>query len=100
MPFDPTLEHQTFDHPIPLGVFFLISSLTLGAFMKEITKKIPIPYSAAMFLVGIAAGAYINDIQIYIIKDSLDLIRGSSSTILMDILVPSMVFYSCKNNIY
>ena len=53
---------EEFQYPIPLGVFFCVIVLTIGALMKEVTKKIPIPYPAAMFMLGLLIGGHIENI--------------------------------------
>jgi hypothetical protein len=74
-----------------------MSALTLGALMKEATKKIPIPYPAAIFILGIALGANINSIDFYLIKDALNIIRDLDGSNMMSIFIPPMVFYSGSN---
>ena len=77
-----------------MGVFVFMSALTLGALMKEATKKIPIPYPAAIFILGIALGANINSIDFYLIKDALNIVRDLDGSDMMSIFIPPMVFYS------
>jgi NhaP-type Na+/H+ or K+/H+ antiporter len=81
---------------IPLAVFFMICTLAVGAVMKEITKKLPIPYPAAMFILGIFIGSKYNVIDTYLVKDALTLAREMDATQIMSILIPPIVFYSCK----
>jgi hypothetical protein len=37
---------------VSLGVFFIVTTLGVGGLVKEVCKKLPIPYPAAMFIIG------------------------------------------------
>lgn len=37
---------------VSLAIFVIFFGMTTGALVKELTKKIPIPYPAAIFLLG------------------------------------------------
>jgi hypothetical protein len=44
-------EHKE-SSTISLAIFFLVVTLCLGGLTKEVVKRIPIPYPAAMFILG------------------------------------------------
>lgn len=79
---------------ISLTVFFICITLCLGALLKEFTKKVPIPYSAAVFLTGIIAGTYLSHIDLHMIRRTVKLMADIDATALMDVLIPSLVFYN------
>jgi hypothetical protein len=47
----PQEEHEESSN-ISLAIFFLVVTLCLGGLTKEVVKRIPIPYPAAMFILG------------------------------------------------
>ena len=48
---------------VSLGIFFIVTTLGVGGLVKEICKKLPIPYAVAMFIMGITIGTYYKSID-------------------------------------
>ena len=48
---DAAGEHGGIDQ-VSLAIFVIFFTMLTGALVKELTKKIPIPYAAAIFLLG------------------------------------------------
>lgn len=79
---------------ISVYVFFIFITLSMGALLKELTKKLPIPYAAAVFLTGILVGTYFSQLHLSLITKSLELMSTIDATALMDVLIPALVFYN------
>ncbi|CAD8177625.1 unnamed protein product [Paramecium octaurelia] len=82
---------------IAIVIFFIFIALTIGGLVSEITKKIMIPYPAAVFLVGILIGSQFNSIENHLlhrtVKAAFDIDANSN----MALLLPALVFSSAFN---
>jgi NhaP-type Na+/H+ or K+/H+ antiporter len=82
---------------IAIVIFFIFAALTLGGLVSEVTKKINIPYPAAVFLVGIAIGWQYTNIHNHLIKRTVEVAIHMDANSNMTLLLPALVFSSAFN---
>lgn len=57
---------------VSLGIFFIVTTLGVGGLVKEICKKLPIPFPAAMLMIGIAIGAHMDRVESELVASSME----------------------------
>lgn len=82
---------------IAIVIFFIFIALTIGGLVSEITKKIMIPYPAAIFLVGIGIGSQYTNIHNHLLHRTVEVAINMDANANMTLLLPALVFSSAFN---
>ena len=86
------LEHQPMDMS-PL--FFIIISLFIGINAKRFLRKIPIPYTVILLIIGVALGAF-NRYQwfenIDLVTNAIDWASHIGPEIILYVFLPTLIF--------
>lgn len=78
-----------------LVVLYVSSSIFIGAFLRELHKKLHIPYAAMLVLIGLALGYW--STYLYIFGEAVDLVNKMNPLALLMIFIPGLVFNSSYN---
>lgn len=77
-------------------VLFVFVGLFLGAILKEVKKKVNIPYSPMLMGIGIILGYFYKSLGMY--GESIEVIVGIDPHSMLMVFIPGLVFEGAYNS--
>ena len=93
---EPEIEHEAHSDPIEFLMFFLLFSLLVGVGLYMIHKKIKIPYTPMLLIVGIIFGFWADNLWKF--GDSMTHVIKLSSHTLQYVFLPPLIYESAFNS--
>jgi hypothetical protein len=73
-----------------LAVFFIFFGLLCGALLREVNKKVGIPYTPMLLVLGIIIGYFREDLGV--VGESANILKSMSPHMILLAFIPILIF--------